>query len=49
MQHLEGASRKIADGHLHGVIRKKENWPTAHQVNCAQLLDVLLSEIIRIS
>ena len=49
MQHLEGASRKIADGHLHGVIRKKENLPTAHQVNCAQLLDVLLSEIIRIS
>jgi hypothetical protein len=49
MQHLDGASRKIADGHLHGVIRKKENLPTAHQVNCSQLLDLLLSEIIRIS
>jgi hypothetical protein len=49
MQHLENASRKIADSILHTPIRKSEILPTAQQVNCAQQLDLLLSEIIRIT
>ena len=49
MHHLENASRKIADAHLHMPIRKSETLPTAQQVNCGQQLDVLLSEIVRIS
>lgn len=47
--HLENASRKVGDAHLHMPIRKSETLPTAQQVNCAQQLDVLLSEIVRIS
>jgi hypothetical protein len=49
MQHLESASRKVADAHLHLPIRKSETLPTAQQVNCGQQLDMLLSEIVRIS
>jgi hypothetical protein len=49
MQHLDGASRKVADSLLHVPIRKNETLPTAQQVNCAQQLDVLLSEIVRIT
>ncbi len=49
MQHLESASRKVADAHLHMPIRKSETLPTAQQVNCGQQLDVLLSEIVRIT
>jgi hypothetical protein len=49
MQHLEYASRKVGDAHLHTPIRKSETLPTAQQVNCGQQLDVLLSEIVRIT
>jgi hypothetical protein len=49
MQHLENASRKVGDAHLHMPIRKSETLPTAQQVNCSQQFDVLLSEIVRIS
>lgn len=49
MQHLDGASRKVADSLLHVPIRKNETLPTAQQVNCTQQLDVLLSEIVRIT
>lgn len=49
MQHLENAARKVADAHLHMPIRKSETLPTPQQVNCGQQLDVLLSEIIRIT
>jgi hypothetical protein len=49
MQHLENAARKVADAHLHMPIRKSETLPTAQQVNCGQQLDVLLSEIVRIT
>jgi hypothetical protein len=49
MQHLENASRKVADAHLHMPIRKSETLPTAQQVNCGQQLDVLLAEIVRIT
>ncbi len=47
MHHLENASRKVGDAHLHMPIRKSETLPTAQQVNCGQQLDVLLSEIVR--
>jgi len=49
MLHLENASRKVADAHLHMPIRKSETLPTAQQVNCGQQLDVLLAEIVRIT
>jgi hypothetical protein len=49
MQHLQNASRNVADGHLHQQIRKSETLPTAQQVNCAQQLDALLEEIVRIT
>lgn len=49
MQHLQSASRNVADGHLHQQIRKSETLPTAQQVNCGQQLDVLLSEIVRMT
>jgi hypothetical protein len=48
MQHLNNASRSVADGHLHEQIRRRETLPTAQQVNCGQQLDVLLAEIVRI-
>jgi len=49
MQHLENGARKVADAHLHMPIRKSETLPTAQQVNCGQQLDMLLSEIVRIT
>jgi hypothetical protein len=49
MHHMENASRKVADAHLHMPIRKSETLPTAQQVNCGQQLDMLLSEIVRVS
>lgn len=49
MQHLQNASRNVADGHLHQQIRKSEALPTAQQVNCGQQLDALLEEIVRIT
>jgi hypothetical protein len=49
MQHLEGAARKIGDGHLHMPIRKSETLPTPQQVYCGAQLDVLLAEIVRIT
>jgi hypothetical protein len=49
MHHLENATRKVADAHLHMHIRKSETLPTAQQVNCGQQLDVLLAEIVRLT
>ena len=49
MEHLDNAAKKVADGHLHTQIRKSETLPTAQQVNFASGLDVLLSEIVRIT
>jgi len=49
MHHLENTSRKVADAHLHMPIRKSETLPNAQQVNCGQQLDVLLSEVVRIT
>jgi|GEM_PF-1518905 len=48
MRHLESSARHIADGHLHGRIRKKESLPTRTQVNFASDVDVLLAEIVRL-
>lgn len=48
MAHLDKSLRKIADSYLHTHIRKKESLPNKTQVNFAQDLDVLLSEICRI-
>lgn len=48
MKRLEEAARKIADGHLHGHIRRKETLPEPQQVNFAAEVDVLLAEIVRI-
>jgi hypothetical protein len=49
MEHLDSSAKKVADGHLHTQIRKSETLPTAQQVNFASGLDVLLSEIVRIT
>ena len=48
MNLLEDFSRKVADAVLHTPIRRKESVPSAVQVNCAQALDVLLAEVVRI-
>lgn len=48
MKRLDGAARKIADGHLHGQIRRKETLPEPQQVNFAAEVDTLLAEIVRI-
>ena len=49
MQHLDGAIRKISDGHLHVAIRRSETLPTPQQVYCGPELDALLGEIVRIT
>jgi hypothetical protein len=49
MLHLDTAAKKIADGLLHTQIRKSETLPNAQQVSFAAPLDLLLSEIIRIT
>jgi hypothetical protein len=49
MQHLENAARKVADAHLHTPIRKSETLPAAQQASFVAPLDVLLSEIVRIT
>ena len=38
MEHLQGAAKKIGDGHLHTQIRKSELLPTRQQVSCRQQL-----------
>ena len=48
MEHLNEASRKVADALLHTPIRSSEVLPTVQQVNCGQQLDELLGEIVRI-
>jgi hypothetical protein len=48
MRHLERSARKIADGHLHTQIRRRETLPTPTQVDFSRELDVLLGEIVRL-
>ena len=49
MTQLDQGMRKIADLHLHSQIRKKETLPVDQQVNFKPQVDMLLTEIIRIS
>lgn len=49
MLNLNNSSRKISDAYLHTQIRKNESLPTLTQVDFSNDLDVLLSEIVRIS
>lgn len=49
MLNLNNSSRKISDAYLHTPIRKKESVPTLTQVDFSNDLDVLLSEVVRIS
>lgn len=49
MLNLNNSSRKISDAYLHTQIRKRESIPTLTQVDFSNDLDVLLSEIVRIS
>ena len=48
IRHLDENLRKVADSHLHTLIRSKESLPTYIQVNFASDIDVLLAEIVRI-
>lgn len=49
MDHLNISMRSIADSYTHDLIRKKELLPTRQQVDFRANIDLLLSEIIRIS
>jgi hypothetical protein len=49
MENLEKSARKIGDSYLHTQIRGAETLPVYQQVNCSSLVDLLLSEILRIS
>ena len=48
MQHLQSASRKIADANLHSPIRSVETIPNRTQVEFRADMDVLLSEVVRV-
>lgn len=48
MERLENQARKVADRFLHTKIRKKETTPTMQEVNFAQELETMLSELCRI-
>jgi len=47
MQHLDNSLRAIADTHLHTQVRARETLPNRTQVNFANDLDMLLSEVVR--
>lgn len=49
MEHLNISLRNISDSYLHTHIRKKEALPNKTQINFSSDMDVLLSEIIRVS
>jgi hypothetical protein len=49
MANLDRSLRNIADGALHGQIRRRESIPGSAQVSFGADLDVLLAEIIRIA
>jgi hypothetical protein len=46
---LDNSSRKIADLYLHTRISSKEDTPLEQQVNYSQALDLLLSEIVKLT
>ncbi len=49
MMHLKDSLKNIADHHLHTQVRDKEVLPTESQIDFKTDLDLLLSEIVRIS
>jgi hypothetical protein len=49
MSHLENGSRRIADLYLHAKMRDRETLPNMTQVDFSAPLDLLLSEIERLS
>ena len=49
VQNLESFLRKISDGFLHQVIRNNEVLPTGNQVEFKAPIDLLLSEIVRLT
>lgn len=49
MKNLQNSLRNVADSFLHSKIRKSEVLPTFNQVDFKTDLDVLLSEIVRIT
>jgi len=49
MSRLDRTARVIGDMHLHTQIRSAESLPTRTQINFASEVDVLLSEMIRVS
>jgi hypothetical protein len=48
MERLDNSLRKVADSHLHQMIRQKEILPELPQVDFRTEIDILLSEIISI-
>lgn len=48
-QNLQNSLRNIADAHLHVQIRRAEALPTEAQVDFRADLDVLLSEVVRLT
>jgi hypothetical protein len=48
MEFLEGSARKIADNHVHSLIKEKEDLLTSTQINFSPALDMLLLEIINV-
>lgn len=48
MERLENHARKVADRFLHSKIRNKETRPTMNEVNFAQELETMLSELCRV-
>ena len=49
MDHLQGALKNIADGHIHTELRHSEDIPTRIQIDFRSQLDLLIGEIIRVS
>lgn len=48
MERLENSLRKVADSHLHQMIKPRESLPELPQVDFKTEIDILLSEIISI-
>lgn len=46
MERLESSLRRVADSHLHQVVRPKESLPEPPQVDFKTEIDVLLAEIV---
>lgn len=47
LQNLQDSDRRVADGHAHSLIGKKEVLPTEIQIDCRSDLDILLTEVIK--